>query len=597
MKKSLIDFLKKCKILSNEDLEKSIEIPRNKVYGDYSLNVFPIAKKNSKNPLEISKQIIEFVNANSQDFIEKVEIINGGFLNFSIKKSYVVNYVYKKLSSKTLLKFPKKNYSIVLEYPSPNTNKTLHVGHVRNIFIGNSLKNILKKYGYDVVITNLINDRGIAICKAMLSYQLFGEEKTPKDMEMKPDKFVGYFYTLFERKNEENPDLKLEDRAQEMLKKWEDGDKKVLRLWHKIVKWVYEGFKESFNSFKYKADKTYYESEIYKQGKEIVLEAYRKIPEVKREEDGAIYIDLTKYGLDKKYLLRKDGTTMYITQDIYLALLKDKDFQADKYVYIVAKEQKYHFDVLFRILELFNLGEINKYYHFQYGFVYNKDGKKFSSRKGNTFGADDLLELAVDKAKEVLEDKNSSLDEKEKLRRAKIIGYSALAFSFLKINHLNDINFDIDKAISFDGETGPYILYTLARTNSILRKVGFNFNVEGSRRNKNSRKSAEGKGKEFFGYFGDKLDYSLFNEDELDIFKFIIQIPSKVDEAAKNFKISDVANALLKLSQMFNEYYVKNTILLSDEVIKHNRLFLVYSVNSILRELLRLLDIDYLEEM
>jgi arginyl-tRNA synthetase len=480
--------------------------------------------------------------------------------------------VFEKFKDKSIFDYKTKKFQkILIEYPSPNTNKALHIGHTRNLLLGNSLKKILEGGGHEIIVGNMNNDRGIAICKAMLSYKLWGKNKSPKDEEMKPDHFVSRYYVMFEQKNKENPNLKLEEQAQEMLLKWEEGDKDTIALWRKLMRWVFEGYKVSYRNYKYKSDRDYFESEIYKEGKDIVLKGLKK-GVFEKDETGAIYCDLEDKKLGKKYLLRKDGTTLYMTQDLYLANLKEKEFKMDKSIFIVGQEQKYHFDVLFEILDRLGFKGNEKNYHFAFGMVYDKDGKKFSSRKGNAFGADDFLELAIDKAKSVLKQKSSHLSEKEIEKRSAIIGYGALTFGLLKINPLNDINFDVDASLSFDGETGPYLQYTYARIKSILRKAKY-------KRDEN-------------------VDFDVFEGKEIALIKLLKKYPEILSDALLKYKISAIANYLLKVAQKFNDFYQNHSVLNAEtEDLKKARLLLCDNISQIIKHGLNLLDIETLEEM
>jgi len=307
----------------------------------------------------------------------------------------------------------------------------------------------------------------------MIGYQKFHSNDSPESLNLKTDEFVSMCYVRFGKEAKENPELDKE--AQDMLLAWEKGDKQVLALWKKILDWVFVGYKETYKNYKLeKFDKEYYESQIYDKGKEIVKDALkRKVKGFQTDkENGAILCDFEDKTLGKKYMLRGDGTTLYITQDLYLAYEKQKEFNADKYIFIVGQEQIHQFNVLFEILDRIGFGGVEKNYHYAYGYVYDKNGKKFSSRKGETIGADWILNKITRAAKENLLTKEltKNLSENELNKRSKIIGYSALSFSFLKMNPLSDIKFDIDNALAFEGETGPYVQYTYARIKSILRK-------------------------------------------------------------------------------------------------------------------------------
>lgn len=573
MKQLLIDFLMKNIKSEGFDIEKLLEVPKLEVQGDFSLPMFMLAKELKKAPPIIAKEFEEKLSQKLPNFLEKVVAI-GPYLNFYLNNIELAKEVIESISNGSILKIslPKKQ-KVLIEYPSPNTNKALHLGHVRNILIGNSLSNVLKKTGNEVIRTNLNNDRGIALCKSMLGYQLFYHDKTPKDLEVKPDEFISICYVRFEQ--EANKDSALNDDAQKMLVEWEEGNTKVRKLWQKILDMVYLGYEETYKNFKLgNFNKQYHESQIYDKGKDIVVDALkRKVNGFGTEDDGAVFCDLSDIKLDKKYLLRSDGTTLYMTQDLYLAYLKEKEFKADRYVFIVGKEQQYHFNVLFEILDRMGFAGTGKNFHFAYGYVYDKDGKKFSSRKGKVIGANWLYHEIINAAKEGLlsKDLTKNLSRKEIEARAKIIGYGALAFSFLKINPLDDIKFDLNKALSFEGETGPYIQYTYARIKSVLNKADYKSNLN--------------------------INYDLFSEREISLIKTLKQYPVVVLEAAERYKLSAIANYLIKVCQQFNEFYQNCPIIKEQEDIKNARLLLSQATSLILKDGLSLLDIEVLEEM
>jgi arginyl-tRNA synthetase len=417
------------------------------------------------------------------------------------------------------------------------------------------------------------NDRGIAICKSMLGYKLFYSNDTPKTLNVKSDEFVSLCYVKFE--SESKKDENLNKLAQQTLVKWEEGDKETIQLWKKVMKWVFEGYKITYKNYKIgNYDEEYFESQIYTKGKDIVTNALKnKVKGFEQEEDGAIYCDLSDVGYDKKYLLRGDNTTLYMTQDLYLAYLKDEQFSPDLSFFIVGKDQEYHFKVLFEILERLGYGGVKKNYHFAYGYVYNRDGKKFSSRKGEVVGADWILNHIISKAKENLISKEISknLPDAELEKRANIIGYGALAFSMLKTNPLDDICFDIDKALSFEGETGPYVQYTYARINSILKKANY----------KNQK----------------DIDYSKYENKETSLIKLLKEYPQIIQEASNKYKPSHIANYLIKVSQSFNEFYQNSPILNGDKELIEPRLELCSATSRIIKEGLDLLDIQTLDEM
>ncbi|PLW80409.1 arginine--tRNA ligase [Candidatus Woesearchaeota archaeon] len=537
-----------------------LEIPPSLDMGDYAFACFPLAKELKKAPNSIAEEFSKKIS--SDDIIERIEC-KGAYLNFYINRDYFFNNFSLDINKS-------QKQKILVEYPSPNTNKSLHVGHVRNMLLGNSLSRILKAAGNQVIKTNLNNDRGIAICKAMVTYKLFGDGKTPTSEGMKPDKFAENFYVLFGEKLKEDPNL--DNLAQDMLLKWEQGDKETIELWELFLGWVFKGYEETYKNYNFSTDITYSESKIYDKGKDIVLEALDKnIEGFDKEDDGAVFVDLENKKLGKKFLLRGDGTTLYMTQDIYLAKLKEEKFNPDKLVFIVGSEQKYHFDVLFELLHRLGFGGVEKNYHFAYGYVYNKDGKKFSSRTGNTFGADELLEMVTEKSVQVLKEKHPELNDDEIEKRSRIIGYGALVFGFLKVNPLTDINFDIDSALSFEGETGPYIQYAYARIKSIFRKVGIE---------KIEPKS-----------------FSNISDKEYNIAKKISLFSDIVNDASLNFRPSSIARYLIELVQMFGSFYNDHKIIGEEKDIFEKRMYLIGLVAETIKQGLNLLDIEVVEEM
>ncbi len=574
MKELLIDFLKKT-IEYEMDFENLIEKPKIAEHGDFSLPVFTLAKELKKSPQIIAKELEEKLQGKLPEFLSKVVSL-GPYLNFYINNSLEAKSIIKEFeNSRIPIWKTEKPQKIVIEFPSPNTNKALHIGHSRNMLIGCSLSKILEKTGNKVIKTNINNDRGIAVCKAMLSYKLFGENSTPKSKNMKPDEFVSYFYILYGEKNKSNPELELDKKAQEMLVMWENGEKETRKLWEKMLNWVYEGYQKTYRNYKMpKFEKEYTESEIYDKGKDIVLKALNdKVKGFGKEEDGAVYVDLQDIGLDKKYLLRGDMTTLYMTQDIYLAKLKEKDFKADKYIFVVGQEQEYHFKVLFEILSRLKFSEVGKNYHFAYGYIYDENGKKFSSRLGNTIGADEIYFKIVEKAKENLLNKEltKNLSETELDKRAKIIGFGALSYALLKPNPISSINFSMENALSFEGETGPYIQYTYARIQSLIKKSKTNIDFD--------------------------IDFSIYNDKEMLLIKNIKQYPEILKEAAEKYKISTIANYLLSISQQFNEVYQNSPILKAEDKEKKARLLLAHITGVTIKEGLSLLNIDVLDEM
>jgi arginyl-tRNA synthetase len=538
--------------------EFELEIPPEGM-GDFALPCFGFSKELKKNPGEIAKDLSLKIKAN---FIEKIEV-KGAYLNFFIKQEYLASSVVEEIIKKKGI-YGKGNgkENIVIEFPSPNTNKPLHLGHVRNILIGESVSRILEFNGNKVYRVNLNNDRGIHICKSMLAYKKFGDNKKP---DKKSDHFVGDYYVKFSE--EAGKDKNLEEEAQRMLKKWEDGDDEIVSLWRKMNKWALKGFDETYKKFGLKFDKTYNESEHYKEGKDIVMDGLKK-GIFHKTKNGAIAVDLKEHGLDEKILLRPDGTSIYITQDINLAKLKYKDFKFDRSIIVTGSEQNYHFKALFKVLGLLGVPYAKGNYHLSYGMVYLPEGK-MKSREGNVVDADDLIDGMINMAREEVVKRYKNLEHGEIEDRSAKIGKAALKFFILKTDSSRDINFNPEESISFEGETGPYCQYVYARISSILRKYG---------------KKA-------------KIVKIKLEEDDRELAKFLGQFSEVIENVCRNYKPHVLARYLLELSQRFNNYYGKVSILKSEGSLLESRIMLITAVKQVLENGLRLLGIDVVEEM
>ncbi len=532
-------------------------------FGDYAFPCFVLAGEFKKAPQQIAAELAEKVKPSKS--VSKVEA-KGPYLNFFIETEKLA-----EATVATVLK-QKDNYGkgtdkgkkVVIEYPSPNTNKPLHLGHVRNMLLGQSLSRILSFSGFRVFQVNLNNDRGVHICKAMLAYQLFGKGKEP---DKKPDHFVGDFYILYSKKAAENPEM--ERQVQEMLRRWEQGDKETLKLWKRINGWALKGFEETYKTFGIAFDKVYNESEHYIAGRNIVLEAYKK-GLLKKDEKGNILIELKKYGMPDKILLRADGTSIYVTQDINLAKLKQQDFRMDKSVYIVGSEQILHFKQLFKILQLLKIygGET---YHLAHGMVYLPEGK-MKSREGRVVDADNLVEEMVSIAEGEIKKRYGDISEEEIKKRSKQIGMGSIRFFILKYDPQKDFVFNPEESISFDGETGPYVQYAHARICSIIEKYGKKLPTT--------------------------ADFSLLKEKEEQLLiRLLSRFPATVEAAAGNYKPLLIARYLLDLAQAFNNFYHQHQIIKADEETKKARLLLISAVRQVLRNGLGLLAMEAPERM
>jgi arginyl-tRNA synthetase len=540
-----------------------IEIPPISEFGDFSFPCFSLSKQLRKSPIEIAKELA--IKLDKGKFIKKIEPFNA-YLNFfidykEISKQILNKNNFNQLFNKDNLNI--ENKKIMVEYASPNTNKPIHLGHLRNIILGRTVSILRKKINDDVIQSCLINDRGIHICKSMLMYQRHGNQKEPTK---KSDHYVGDFYVMFNKELMTNP--KLEEDAQDLLVKWENNDYETVKVWEKMNKWAIDGFNETYKKLNVNFDKFYYESKIYKEGKNIVEDGFKK--KVFVEIDDAIVADLEEFNLGKKVLLRHDGTSLYMTQDIYLAKLKFDEYNLDESVYVVASEQNHHFKQLFKILELLNIDSVKNCHHLSYGMVYLPEGK-MKSREGTVVDADNIIDEVINLAKIEIKNRHKELDEKEINIRSQIIGLCALKFFLLKTDPIKDMVYNPKESISFEGETGPYIQYTYARLSSIIRKS--NITID------------------------ENIDYNLFNENEIKLIKKLSFFQSIVLESSLNYKPSSLCRYLIDLAQELNEYYHNTPILNSKEDEKKAKLLLIEFARKTIKEGFELLGIDVLDEM
>ncbi len=566
-KKKIAEYLKPhIQKLSLKEIVKIIEIPPPEINYTYAVPMFQVAKYEKKSPKLLAKELVKKLIL--PEYLEKIEPI-GPYLNFRIKPPIILNNIYKFKKDYGKIKeiIEKKiNHStnIVIEYPSPNTNKPLHLGHIRNMLIGSSLVNLFKYKGYKVYQVNLNNDRGIHICKSMLAYKMFGQNQEPN---IKSDHFVGDFYVKYNIMEEENKNVI--EEAQDLLKKWEEKDPDTRALWEKMNQWAIDGFEETYKSLGISFDKQYFESNYYWKGKDIILDGFKK-GIFEKTKDGAIIASLKQnYNLPDKILLRSDGTSLYITQDIYLASLKKKDFDYNRSIYIVGSEQDLYFKQLFAVLDM--LGFTEDKYHFSYGMIYLPEGK-MKSREGKVVDADDLIKEIQNLAKEEVHKRYTEISEKEKSYRAKIIGIAALKFHILKINPKSDIIFNPEESISFEGETGPYILYVYARIESIIQKSEENIDID--------------------------INFGLLeNEKELNLIRQLNYFPEIVDQTVNNYDIHLIPKYLLNLCQLFNSFYTSCKVIQENKEIERARLLLIFCIQIIIKIGLNLIGIETLDQM
>ncbi|RIV35805.1 arginine--tRNA ligase [Flagellimonas lutimaris] len=556
--------------------------------GDITVVVFPMLRHVKGNPVQIGTQIGDYLVENV-DEVSKYNVVKG-FLNIVIENSYYLNF-FNAISDETDFGYVKSQSddAVMVEYSSPNTNKPLHLGHIRNNLLGYSVAEILKASGKKVYKTQIINDRGIHICKSMLAWQKFGEGETPESSGLKGDHLVGKYYVAFDKVYKEQiaelaeagtPKEKAEKEApilleaQDMLRKWEAGDDEVVSLWKKMNGWVYDGFDTTYKNLGVDFDTLYYESDTYLLGRDVVKDGLERGVFFKKE-DGSVWIDLTDEGLDEKIVLRSDGTAVYMTQDIGTAIQRVTDFpDINGMVYTVGNEQDYHFKVLFLILKKLGYSWAEQLYHLSYGMVDLPSGK-MKSREGTVVDADDLIKNMEDTAESISQElgKLEGYSEAEKKQLYRTIGLGALKYYILKVDPKKRILFNPEESVDFQGNTGPFIQYTYARIQSILRKAD---NVKSS-----------------------AVETSLdLHEKEKELLKQIQLFPETVQLAAENFSPALIANYTYDLVKEFNSFYQQVSILgETDEQKKNFRVQLSQNVGEVIQSAFRLLGIDVPERM
>ncbi len=573
---------------------------RSEFEGNLTLVVFPFLKMSKKKPEDTAKEIGDYLVENT-DSVAKYNVVKG-FLNLSIASSAwigLLNTIHadEHFGEKTATD---ASPLVMIEYSSPNTNKPLHLGHVRNNLLGWSLAQIMAANGNKVVKTNIVNDRGIHICKSMLAWQKWGNGETPETSGKKGDHLIGDYYVAFDKhyreevkslKNqymsegmdEETAEKQAKDdaplikEAHEMLVKWEQGDKEVRSLWEKMNSWVYAGFDETYRALGVSFDKIYYESETYLEGKAKVEEGLDR-GLFFRKEDNSVWADLTNDGLDQKLLLRSDGTSVYMTQDIGTAQMRFKDYPIDKMIYVVGNEQNYHFQVLSILLDRLGFKWGKELVHFSYGMVELPNGK-MKSREGTVVDADDLIATMITDAKQMSEDKVNKLtdiSEEEKNEIARIVGMGALKYFILKVDARKNMLFNPEESIDFNGNTGPFIQYTHARIRSILRKA-----------------EAEG------FIIPQTLETDMpVNAKETDLIQKLNEYGAAVEQAGQNYSPSGIANYCYELTKQFNQFYHDFSILNADsKEEKTVRLVLAANVAKVIKNGMRLLGIEVPERM
>jgi arginyl-tRNA synthetase len=556
--------------------------------GDITMVVFPLVKELKGNPVEIGTQIGNYLVSQANE-VSKFNVV-GGFLNLVISDAYYVDFFNTIKNNETFGFVASKEgaKAVMVEYSSPNTNKPLHLGHIRNNLLGYSVAEILKASGKKVYKTQIINDRGIHICKSMLAWQKFGNGQTPESTGLKGDKLVGNFYVEFDKQyKKEISDLvaqgKTEDEAkklapsileaQQMLLDWENGKPEVIALWKTMNQWVYDGFEQTYKNLGVNFDSYYYESNTYLLGKEVVQFGLEK-GIFEKDPDGSVWIDLTSDGLDRKIVLRSDGTAVYMTQDIGTAIQRVKDFpDVGGMVYTVGNEQDYHFKVLFLILKKLGFDWADSLYHLSYGMVELPSGK-MKSREGTVVDADDLMAEMTTTAQTISEDlgKLDGYSEDEKAVLFKTIGLGALKYFMLKVDPKKQMLFNPEESVDFAGNTGPFIQYTYARIQSILRKADFDTSISIS---------------------GLEL-----HEKEKELIKQVLLFPEVIQNAAANHSPALIANYTYDLVKEFNSFYQQVSILGEENLDKKVfRVQLSKSVGNTIKNAFQLLGIEVPERM
>lgn len=544
-----VEVIKSVKKLYGKSVDEetiSLQKTRKEFVGDITLVVFPLIKLSGKSPQETAEEIGEYLKTNLEE-VDGFNVVKG-FLNISFSNRWWINYFRELAVKKDFNLTITEPQRIMIEYPSPNTNKPLHLGHLRNIFLGSSVSAILTANGHEVIHTCLYNDRGTNISKSMIAWLKWGNGETPESTGMKDDHLVGKYYVVFSdaykkeiaslmdegmTKEEAEKNSLLIKEVNDLTVKWEEGDPEVRKLWSTMNGWVYKGFEKTYSYLNISPDKYYYESDVYNLGKETVSEGLEKGVFYKKD-DGSVWIDLTEDGLDEKLVLRNNGTTVYITQDIAVANEKEKDYKIDRSIYVVGNEQEYHFKVLFLILKKLGRSYADNLYHLSYGMVELPTGK-MKSREGTVVDADDLIEDMIRKAGEVASErgKTDEMDEAEVKDLAEMVGMSGLRYYILKVDPRKKMIFNPEESIDLNGHTGPFIQYTHARIKSLLRKA------------------------ESQNFTPGRIKYQEFSPEpaEKSVLRILKEYPAVIQEAGKSYDPSHLANYVYELAKEYNHFY------------------------------------------
>ena len=561
--------------------------------GQLTLVVFPLLKISHKKPEDTAQDVGQYLVSKVPEIISKFNVIKG-FLNLTISSAQWIELLQsiQQDDSFGFIPVTDKSPLVMIEYSSPNTNKPLHLGHVRNNLLGWALANVMQANGNKVVKTNIVNDRGIHICKSMLAWLKYGNGETPESSGKKGDHLIGDYYVAFDKHYREQVkelvaqgmdedvaknEAPLMKEAHAMLVKWEQNDPEVRALWHKMNEWVYEGFDETYKALGVSFDKIYYESNTYLEGKEKVEEGLKK-GLFYRREDGSVWADLTKEGLDEKLLLRSDGTSVYMTQDIGTAKLRFQDYPIDKMIYVVGNEQNYHFQVLSILLDKLGFKWGKDLVHFSYGMVELPNGK-MKSREGTVVDADDLIATMISNARQMSKDKVNKLEnitETEAQEIARIVGMGALKYFILKVDARKNMLFNPEESIDFNGNTGPFIQYTYARIRSILRKATESGII-----------------------VPEKLPTDTeLNDKEIALIQHLQGFAAAVSQAGADYNPSCIANYCYELVKEYNQFYHDFSVLREeDEKKRFIRLSLSAAVSQVIKNGMGLLGIEVPERM
>lgn len=562
---NVIQLLQQALSLSQKEISELLDIPPNVNLGDVSFPCFKLSKNLDKPPQLIAKDLEKAIKIPNDSIVKEVKAV-GAFLNFFFDNSKLAEETLRRIWNERIKYGYKENNqkTAVIEFPSPNTNKQLHLGHLRNMALGESTSRIFESQGFNVVRANLLNDRGIHICKSMLAYKKWGNNRSP---DKKEDHFVGDFYVLFSKKVKDNPEL--EEEAQELLKLWEAKDTETIALWEKMTNWATSGFNKTFVKFGISFDKIYRESNLWEKGKDIILGGL----ETKlfyKDEIGNIVVDLGDQ-LGKKVLLRADGTSVYITQDIYLAKKKYDDFNYFKSIYVIGSEQNYHLSVLFKILKMMKFEFADGCYHLSHGMISLPEGK-MKSREGTVVDADEIIDKLTEMAKTEIRTKQE-ISESKIDRIAKDIGMAALKYFLLKFVASKDFTFHPEESVSLYGKTGPYLQYSFVRANRILQKIEKKTSLD--------------------------VNFSFLSKlEEIALIRLLKDYPDALERASLSYSPHILAEYAHELASSFNLFYEKYRVIgESDEEIQNSRLLLVECFREVMRNCLFMFGINSVDVM